>query len=82
MNGEDYKVISEIVSERGYTVEPEPKVGENVRFFDIVAGEGEIPTGGLLNTIHAVVHERQLGIAPEVIAAHPHRVTFEDILAG
>lgn len=78
MNWEGYQEMKAMVSELGCEVVPELKRDQHVQFFDVVSEGGSINPSTVLNTIHDSALGRTSRVEPELIAAQPHCLTFED----
>lgn len=78
MDRQGYEQLTEILAPWAYSVEPKPAEGEDVAYFDVVSDGGVITPSSVLNAIEKAGNNLQT-VEPELLAAQPHCLTFEDL---
>jgi hypothetical protein len=79
MDGEKFKLISEVADQFGLEVTPEPAEGEDKRFFNIESDGGAINPQKVCEAIYdRLREENKPWDMPELKAAQPHVLTFDD----
>jgi hypothetical protein len=78
MDAERFVQVSQIVEPLGCEIQtPQPAVGEDVGFFDVVS-DREIYPANILNAMKTALKNRELLSMPELVAAQKYTLTFED----